>query len=58
MGTDPARSVIDENHQCHDVPGLYLVDASSFPASPGVNPQLTIMAMALRAGARLAEGLA
>lgn len=57
MGRDPARSVVGADHEAHDLPGLFLVDASSFPASPGVNPQWTIMAMALRAGTLLAERL-
>ncbi|GDX80800.1 hypothetical protein LBMAG42_26110 [Deltaproteobacteria bacterium] len=49
MGADAARSVVDANHLCHDVPGLYVVDASALPGSPGVNPQLSIMALSLRA---------
>ncbi len=57
MGTEPERSVVGADHECHDLPGLYLVDGSSFPASPGVNPQWTIMAMALRAGGLLADRL-
>ncbi len=54
MGKDPRTSVVDLNHQCHDVPGLYIVDGSTVPGPLGVNPQLTIMAMASRA----AEGIA
>ena len=49
IGHDPKKSVIDLSHQAHGLPGLYIVDGSSLPASPKVNPQVTIMAMATRA---------
>ncbi|HEY8039826.1 MAG TPA: GMC oxidoreductase, partial [Polyangiaceae bacterium] len=55
MGRDPATSVVDGDHASHDVPGLYVVDASTVPGPLGVNPQLTIMAMATRAAARIAD---
>jgi choline dehydrogenase-like flavoprotein len=57
MGTDPKTSVVGIDHQSHDVAGLYIVDGSSVPGPPGVNPQLTIMAMATRAAERIAERL-
>jgi choline dehydrogenase-like flavoprotein len=41
----------------HDVPGLYICDGGAVPSSLGVNPQLTIMAMAVRAGDLLAKKL-
>jgi choline dehydrogenase-like flavoprotein len=47
-------SVIDRDHQCHAVPGLFVVDGSSVPTSLGVNPQMTIMALATRAAERIA----
>jgi choline dehydrogenase-like flavoprotein len=49
MGSDPLRSVVDSTHETHDVHNLYVCDGSSVPGSLGVNPQMTIMAMALRA---------
>ena len=49
MGLSPRDSVVDPTHEVHDVLNLYLVDGSSVPSSLGVNPQMTIMAMALRA---------
>jgi cholesterol oxidase len=32
--------------QVHNYPGLYVVDGSVVPANPGVNPSLTITALA------------
>jgi choline dehydrogenase-like flavoprotein len=55
MGPDPSTSVVDEYHESHDVPGLYIVDGSSVPSSIAVNPQLTIMALATRAASLMAE---
>jgi choline dehydrogenase-like flavoprotein len=57
MGKDPKTSVVWLDHQAHDVPGLYIVDASTVPGPLGVNPQITIMAMANRAAEKIAEQL-
>jgi long-chain-alcohol oxidase len=46
MGADPARSVIGETGETHEVKGLYVADGSAFPTSSGVNPMITIMAIA------------
>ncbi len=46
MGSDPASSVVGETGESHDVRGLYVADASVFPTSSGVNPMITIMAIA------------
>ncbi len=46
MGADPARSVVGETGESHDVRGLFVADGSAFPTSCGVNPMLTIMAVA------------
>ncbi|MDF1780303.1 MAG: GMC family oxidoreductase [Alcanivoracaceae bacterium] len=48
MGADPANSVVSEGGECHDVAGLYVADASLFPTSIIVNPQVTVYAMASR----------
>jgi choline dehydrogenase-like flavoprotein len=57
MGRDPKTSVVGLDHETHDVAGLFVVDASTIPGPLGVNPQLTIMAVATRAGERIAERL-
>jgi choline dehydrogenase-like flavoprotein len=57
MGLDPASSVVGPDHQCHDTPDLYVVDGASVPTALGVNPQVTIMAMATRAAAKIAASL-
>jgi choline dehydrogenase-like flavoprotein len=57
MGKDPRTSVVGLDHQTHEVPGLFLVDGSTVPGPLGVNPQITIMAMATRAAEHIAEWL-
>lgn len=49
MGVDPLRSVVDSTHETWDVHHLFICDGAAVPGSLGVNPQVTIMAMALRA---------
>ena len=50
MGADPARSVVDGFGRVHDTPGLVVLGGSTFVSLPSVNPFLTILALALRAG--------
>jgi len=57
MGEDPRRAVVDSYGRSFACEGLYVCDASLFPSSTAVNPQLTIMATAHRIGRRLAETL-
>lgn len=58
MGRDPSKSVVGADHQLHDCAGLYVVDGSAVPSALGVNPQVTIMALATRAAGILADRLA
>ena len=46
MGKDPARSVVDSRLRHHALENLWVVDGSVLPTSLGVNPQLTIFALA------------
>jgi choline dehydrogenase-like flavoprotein len=55
MGADPRSSVVDPDGQAWDVQDLYVADGSIVPTSLGVNPQLTIMAMATRIAWKLRE---
>jgi choline dehydrogenase-like flavoprotein len=53
FGTDPKTSVLDPQNRTHEVDNLYVVDASFFPSSTGLNPSLTIAANALRVAAHV-----
>jgi long-chain-alcohol oxidase len=57
MGSDPATSAVGPDHRTHEVDGLYVADASLFPTASGVNPMLSVMALAHRAAARVAAAL-
>ena len=46
MGRDRRTAVCDEHGEVFGARGLYVADASAFPASSGVNPMITIMALA------------
>jgi len=48
MGKDPRSSVVNEYCQSHDIPNLFICDASVFVTSGGANPTETIMAIAAR----------
>jgi choline dehydrogenase-like flavoprotein len=54
MGLDHRTAVCDESGQVYGVPGLYVADTSLFPASSGVNPMITVMALAHLVGERIA----
>jgi long-chain-alcohol oxidase len=58
IGTDPAASAVAPDHATHEVDGLYVADASLFPTASGVNPMLSVMALAHRAAGLLAARLA
>lgn len=46
MGTNATNGVVDSNGQVFNYPGLYVADGSVIPAAVGVNPSLTIAALA------------
>jgi choline dehydrogenase-like flavoprotein len=48
MGRDPAGSVVDHWCRAWDIPNLFICDGSVFVTSSGVNPSLTIQAIASR----------
>lgn len=57
MGVDARSSVVNADHEMHDVDSLYIVDGAAVPSAIGVNPQITIMALATRAAEKIAARL-
>jgi cholesterol oxidase len=55
IGENAEKGVVDENFQVHNYEGLYIIDGSIMPANPGVNPALTITALAEYAMSRIPE---
>lgn len=53
MGLSPDSAVVDPNGQVFGMRNLYVADASILPTSLGVNPQITVMAMATRVARHL-----
>ena len=58
MGTDPAKSVVNEWGRAHDAKNLFIVDGSIFVTSAGVNPTRTIQALALYVADQMKQRLA
>lgn len=56
FGHDPKSSVLDPENRVHGMENLYVVDASFFPSSAGINPSLTIAANALRVADGILRG--
>ena len=54
MGRTPERAVCDARGAVFGAKGLYVVDGSALPTNTGVNPQITILANALRIAAGIA----
>ena len=46
FGRDADEGVVGLDSQVHNYPGLYVVDGATMPANPGINPSLTITALA------------
>ncbi len=55
MGSDTSDSVADGRGELHDVRGVWIGDASAFPTAPGVNPMISIMALAHRTADHIAQ---
>jgi choline dehydrogenase-like flavoprotein len=53
MGRDWRTSVVDPDFRVHGMDNVYVCDASVFPTSVTVNPQLTVMALADYAAERI-----
>ena len=53
MSDDPNAGVVDRALRVHDTPGLYVYSGSVFPTSPGINPTLTLWALAELSAERL-----
>lgn len=58
MGEDPNSSVVNSRCQTHDVKGLFVIDGSVMPTSLGVNPQMTILAIAEKSAEWVADNFA
>ena len=56
MGTDAASAPLDEWCRFRGIDNLRVVDGSALPTSSGVNPSLTIAAVALRSADHLVRG--
>jgi len=46
IGRDDSEGVIGLDFGVHNYPGLYVIDGSIMPGNPGVNPSLSITALA------------
>jgi choline dehydrogenase-like flavoprotein len=57
FGLDPELSVTSPRGRVWGMDNLYVADASLFPSSLGVNPQVTVYSLALLVGQHLAESL-
>lgn len=55
MAATPEEGVIDRDHQVFAYPDLYVMDGSAIPANVGVNPSLTITALAERFASRFSH---
>ncbi len=53
MGFDRDTSVVDADCRSWDIPNLWVCDGSVFPTVGGVNPHLTITAIAMRTADRI-----
>ena len=54
IGSDPQTAVCDARNRVFGYPGLYVIDGSAIPVNLGVNPALTITALAENAMSHIA----
>jgi cholesterol oxidase len=57
MAGDVFEGVVDENCQVFNYPNLYVIDGSVVPTALGVNPALTIAAIAEKVSTHLRANL-
>ena len=55
-GSDPSRHPVDPEGRLRGIEGVWVADGSILPSCPGVNPQISIMAMAIGVGEAAAQG--
>ncbi len=55
LNTEASGGCIAPDFRLHGFPGIWCADSSSFPTAPGINPSLTIMALARLATASILE---
>jgi cholesterol oxidase len=55
MGSTDKEGVVNNNLEVFNYPGLYIIDGSIIQANPGLNPTLTITAMAEYAMSKIPE---
>ena len=56
LGRNPAKGVVDPSFRVHGFENLHVCDASVFPSSITVNPQMTVMALAEYAAPMIGNG--
>lgn len=57
MGSDATTSVTDPHGETHEGAGVWVADASLFPTASGVNPMITVSALAFHVAHQLASRL-
>lgn len=55
MGEDSTKGVIDKNNNVFGYKNMLVIDGAMISANPGVNPSLTITAIAERAMSQIAN---
>jgi choline dehydrogenase-like flavoprotein len=53
IGTDATKSVVDPEFRVHGHKNIFIADSSIYPNAPGINPSLTIMALAQKLSEQL-----